>query len=224
MAKEFSPEERLLRLIRSTAQKQVAPQQDAKGPPQENAKAAMPAMSSAASAPKGKEGRKKRIPEGTGNILNLENLNLVLVFLLLGLLMIFIPSSLKRQKTAIELLEEKIRPQAHTAPEGKEEKRPPFEYFSRDIGSRNIFQPAPQEEAAAGPRLEEGPKLEEVMGQFALLGVIWGQRPQAIIEDKKAQKTYFLNKGEVFGNIEVRDILENKVILNYKNQQFELVL
>ncbi len=57
-----------------------------------------------------------------------------------------------------------------------------------------------------------------------LLGVITGIRPQAIIEDPNLKKTYFLNKGDTFGEYKVMQIKEGRVILEYQGKEIELNL
>lgn len=209
MVRDFSPEERLLRLIRSKAAKQIS--QDSQ---KDTVSKDIPIRKQISSTSR------------PTKILKLETLNLVLILLLAGLLIYFVPLLFKKQKSALEELGTKIKSQEKEMPQKEEEpKKAPFNYFAEQVGSRNIFSPVVKEEAQAQtPIIEEGPKLEEVKSQLNLLGVVWGANPQAIIEDKKAQKTHFLNKGEQFEGIEVKDILENKVILIYKGQEFELVL
>lgn len=227
MAREFSPEERLLRLIRSKTPREapVSSQKDnIKGEVSRPEQPKQKPLSRAASHLVTKEA------SSPARIFRIENLNFVLIILLGGLLLFFIPAFFKKQTTTIEVLEEKIKAQEKIAGQKKEalpadvEKKPSFDYFSSQVGARNIFSPVAKEETQTQAPVEEGPKLEEVKGQLSLLGVVWGDAPQAIIEDKKEQKTYFLNKGGTFDDIEVRDILENKVILSYKGKQFELVL
>lgn len=55
-----------------------------------------------------------------------------------------------------------------------------------------------------------------------LLGIVEGVRDQAIVEDKEANKTFFLYKGDRFGEFEVYDIKSSKVILDYKGEKIEL--
>jgi len=43
-----------------------------------------------------------------------------------------------------------------------------------------------------------------------------------MIEDKTEKKTYFLKKGDKIKEFEIEDILENKVILNFKGKKIEL--
>jgi hypothetical protein len=227
MGKDFSPEERLLRLIRSKAS---AP--DPAGPQQPEAGKPEPAEEVKREGPKARpQPESVNIPADRESPRNIkifrwENLNLALIIILAGLLAYFMPLVLKKPKAVTgnvaEAIKGKEKPSAQKAPE--EPARPPFTYYSEGLGARNIFSPVLKEEPANQPPGEQGPKLEDVKGQLNLLGVISGAPPQAIIEDKRTQKTYFLNKGATFDDIEVGDILDNKVILNYKGKQFELVL
>lgn len=63
---------------------------------------------------------------------------------------------------------------------------------------------------------------EEILGNFNLLGIISGDNNQAIIEDKALKKTYFLYKGDSFGDLKVYDIKESAVILDYEGEKIEL--
>jgi len=231
MGKDFSPEERLLRLIRSKTPKQ-APTAVKNDSVLEGPLAGLPVSVSSEPEPS-----KQNIYAGPGDIalvrkggrrqkvLRLESLNLVLALLLIGVASYALPFFFRKQKQTIEYLEEKvIAKEKGEAPKTEEPKRPSFEYFVNQADSHNIFSPVLKEGAQAQEPVAQGPKLEDVKGQLSLLGVIGGDAPQVIIEDKKAQKTYFLNKGATFGDIEVGDIFDNKVILIYQGERFELIL
>jgi hypothetical protein len=232
MAKDFSPEERLLRLIRSKT-----PRQAPSGTPTNNAREEpfIKERHKPGPSPKPIRPLPPRDINREVRILKWENLNVALTVLLAGLLVYFVPLFFKRPKIKFENLKERAISQETVSgqkksagPENKlpsaPEARPSFDYFSGQVGAKNIFAPIAKEESQPQEAVEQGPKLEEVKGQLSLLGVISGATPQAIIEDKKTLKTYFLNKGESFEDIEVGDILDNKVILIYKGKQFELVL
>ncbi|MCM8789708.1 MAG: hypothetical protein NC916_01615, partial [Candidatus Omnitrophica bacterium] len=64
----------------------------------------------------------------------------------------------------------------------------------------------------------------EATKDLKLLGIIFGDNPQAIIEDAKNQKTYYLNREQSIGDFIVEDIRDGKVILDYQGQKFELYL
>ena len=92
------------------------------------------------------------------------------------------------------------------------------------FSGKDVFKPLTRDE----PGGEEEPEaaLEEIAAGLGLMGVVSGARPQAIIQDNKSKKTYFLNKGDKLGDVELKEILEGegKVILIYKGREFDLVL
>ena len=55
-----------------------------------------------------------------------------------------------------------------------------------------------------------------------LLGIITGDKDQAIIEDKEKNKTFFLYRGDSFGGFTLFDIKEGGVVLDYKGEKVEL--
>ncbi|MDO8525268.1 MAG: hypothetical protein Q7S07_02125 [Candidatus Omnitrophota bacterium] len=89
-----------------------------------------------------------------------------------------------------------------------------YSAYSNAIPQTMVFgQSSPAEEAAG-----------DIAGQIGLVGIITGDSPQAIIEDKKAQKTYYLNKGQSFNGYMVEDILEDRVILACEGKKMSLFL
>ena len=237
MGQDISPEERLLKLIRSKESKRCADEPARKEPtgfftPQP---ATVPASAPAASRrgarrqaqrPSGYRG-KAAVPPST--VIRLEYINIILAVALVGLAAYLVSYFVKKPADAVRSIEEKLKAeqtvalQKSGARESVADKRPPLSYFAEQASTKNIFNPLVKDETAAAPA-EQGPKLEDIKGQLNLIGIMGGERPQAIIENKKSQKTYFLYKGESFDDITVKDIFENKVVLDYKDQPFELVL
>ena len=66
------------------------------------------------------------------------------------------------------------------------------------------------------------PSKEELAKDLNLLGIIAGDDKQAIIEDKKTKKTFFLYKGDSVGEFRVYDVRENAVILDCRGERIEL--
>ncbi|MBU1006656.1 MAG: hypothetical protein KKH08_03575 [Candidatus Omnitrophica bacterium] len=62
----------------------------------------------------------------------------------------------------------------------------------------------------------------EIVKDLSLLGVVTGEYDQAIIEDKKADKTLFLYKGDTLREFKVYDIKEGIVTLDYKGEKIDL--
>ena len=64
----------------------------------------------------------------------------------------------------------------------------------------------------------------DLLKDITLVGIITGANPQAVIEDKKSLKNYYVTKGQFIGQMQVEDIQEGKIIINYKGQKYELYL
>ena len=95
----------------------------------------------------------------------------------------------------------------------------PYGFYSQGLADRQIFGSTSQE--AEKPI---GTINADLLKDMSLIGIVSGDNPQAIIEDKKTQKTYYLTKGQSIGEFRVDDIGQGKIILNYNGQKFELYL
>ena len=98
-----------------------------------------------------------------------------------------------------------------------------YSYYSNRISARNIF--------GGGSYLQTDsqttgmdPSAELSGGNLGLVGIIPGGNPQAIVEDKKNQKTYYLLKGQSINGITVEDIDKDKVMLEYRDKKMTLFL
>jgi hypothetical protein len=97
-----------------------------------------------------------------------------------------------------------------------------IDFYLGGIKRRAIFNnPLQSESAATGPvKAADADLIKDIN----LVGIISGENPQVILEDKKAQKTHYLSKGQFIGNLQVDDIQEGKIILNCNGQKYELHL
>lgn len=96
----------------------------------------------------------------------------------------------------------------------------PYEYYSEALG-KDAFKPAENEEPA---KPMQDASLEDVIGDLVLLGIVAGESPQAIIEDKKQQKSYFIKEGQTIAGIMLKKIDDGSVTVVYKNEEFSLTL
>lgn len=78
------------------------------------------------------------------------------------------------------------------------------------------------DKAALAPEKDKVVDRENLVKDLNLLGIVEGDRDQAIVEDKKANRTFFLYKGDGFGEFKVYEIKNGKVILDYKGDKIEL--
>lgn len=98
-----------------------------------------------------------------------------------------------------------------------------YSYYSNRMSGRNIFGVSPYiQTESQGYGME--PSGEMPGGNIGLVGIVPGDNPQAIVEDKKNQKTYYLIKGQSIDEITVEDIIEDKVVLEYRGKRMTLVL
>lgn len=100
----------------------------------------------------------------------------------------------------------------------KQEEIKPYDFYTQGIKTKQIF-------GAASAQLTQESAVTvgaNLIKDINLLGVISGDSPQAVIEDKKSQKTYYVTKGQLIGEFQVEDIGGGKIILNYSGQRFEL--
>jgi len=80
---------------------------------------------------------------------------------------------------------------------------------------RNIFSfLPPKAEAAAGQQQE--------ISDLKIVGIIWSDNPQAMIESARDQKTYLLSAGEQLNEFTIKKIFRNKVVVAKEDREWEL--
>lgn len=97
-------------------------------------------------------------------------------------------------------------------------------YYLEKIKGRNIFSSALGVQKSADEKAAEIiPEGEDPSGDCALVGIAWSDDPEAMIEDKKLSRTFFVKRGQSLSNgIRVVTIFKDKVILSYRDKEFEL--
>lgn len=202
MNDNISPEERLLRLIRG--QKDIAIEKE-------------PDATIAQAKPVVKKSVYSFIPKYL-SLLNIQKIMLVVfvasfIYLIFSFFYPFF--GLREIKLSQITQQRKLEPKIEPEPEVK-----PYEFYLEGIKDRQIFG------SVSGQEIERPASAvsADLIKDINLVGIISGENPQAIIEDKKTQKTYYLNKDQFISEFQVEEIQEGKVILNYKGQRFELFL
>ena len=88
-----------------------------------------------------------------------------------------------------------------------------------EIRKRNIFSLSFLEHKSIK---ETDVESELQVSDLKLVGVIWSENPQVMIEDTKSKKTYLLNTGDLIGNVKVKKIQRESVILEAEGQEWVL--
>lgn len=86
---------------------------------------------------------------------------------------------------------------------------------------RDIFNPL----SAMPPEKlkEDSSALRDLIKDLSLVGIYWSRDPEVMIEHTKEKKTYFLKIGQTIKGIQVKAILKDRVILEYNNEEMELM-
>lgn len=148
---------------------------------------------------------------------------LVFMFFILSVVyaaIVFIPSENGAGKIKLSAVTEKIVPTKQKL--GLKQKSKPLEPYLQGVRIHRIFGGISYQAAETKEKSDKA--AVDLVKDISLLGVISDDNPQAVIEDKKTQKTYYLNKGQFIGEFQVQDIQPGKVILKYNDQKFELYL
>ena len=97
-----------------------------------------------------------------------------------------------------------------------------MDYYVGRVGSRQLFSGQMYTQEGA-PRISKA--LDKVdISDFTLIGIMGGDSPEAIVESKKEQKSYYLKKGDLVGPFQVKEIKEGQVILQRDSELLELNL
>ncbi|HQP91089.1 MAG TPA: type II secretion system protein N [Candidatus Omnitrophota bacterium] len=103
----------------------------------------------------------------------------------------------------------------------------PLSIFTQEISQRNIFAlPEAEVKTAVTQSAEQTQTTAEVAADatadLKLVGIIWSDIPQAMIEDSKEQRTHLVSRGNTIKDARVKEILKDRVILSYDSQDVEL--
>lgn len=101
----------------------------------------------------------------------------------------------------------------------------PKEYYLQKFEIRDLFQMGylkKKEVDFKEEKLNQASQLSELTKNLKLVGISWGDQPDAIIENPELDKTYFVKKGYMIDDIKVYDVLKDRVILRYKGEEVEI--
>lgn len=211
----LTPEERLLRVIDNP--------QAAKGHPLARLTRGTSSlggmMLSVAAALKGSK-------PGTQPLLTLRMVNRMLVVLgaLVTLIWMIDFFSIRSQYVARLEMVERTQLIAPTQTRGTSLPMLEFGQVLEEAAQRNPFTflpPKAEAQAPAAPVVED---LTPQLDDLKLVGIIWSDNPQAMIEQTKEGKTSLVGKGETIGPFRVKEILKDRVVVGRDSgdQEWEL--
>ena len=206
MPGDVTPEEKLLKLIKNNAQIQhttePVPADRVSAPPQ------APHSPSNKAIPKNAWVKKLTTTSSV--------LSVVLISVLGYQLMIaepVLPLPVRKSLTATPL----------ELPRINLETKNPVDYYEKIYSKRNFFkdmgEPPPITNTTA-----KAQSLGDISKTLFLSGIISGDQPQAIVEDRSNGQIYYVNSGDFIGPIQVVDITDNHILIKYRDEEGQLTL
>jgi hypothetical protein len=94
-------------------------------------------------------------------------------------------------------------------------------YYIGKLSGRDIFsRKAKQDDLTNEPVFST--KMADMTANLKLVGISMSDNPDAMIEDTRLQKTFFVKMGSMVGDLRVDLITKDKVVLKYNKELFEL--
>ena len=233
MNKEFSPEERLLHLIKGKKDNPKEPdKQKEEKPVVKDETITLKEKSNIPIKESNKEPIKTIHTRQNKSTINSSIVLVIVVFLILlamgvGAISLFT----KKEDKDIKNLELLISSISETAKEEslidkeptekialkdqvpKKEETSSFDDYQKLLSDKSIFAPsAPRKRQQLAA---EGPSLRDLVKELRLVGIMPGEDPQVIIEDKRTGETLFLKRGEMINDIKIEIIGTGRVTLGY---------
>lgn len=116
---------------------------------------------------------------------------------------------------------QKEKPYSETASAGQDEpKQKDYSLYSSQIQGKQLFGPSSADQTSGREKYQQ----VDMSKKFNLVGIIAGEKPQAIIEDSQTQKTYYLYTGQSFNDVTVEEISNGRVVLDCQGEKIILVL
>ena len=100
-------------------------------------------------------------------------------------------------------------------------------YYLEKIGQRDIFKMGAVQKITGADGVQTEMKVTssrilDATETLKLVGISWSDNPDAIIEDTKDTKTFFVKIGQKIGEVKVQAIFKDKVVLSYQGEETEL--
>lgn len=148
----------------------------------------------------------------------------IAVFCLAGFLIYYVVQKSLQLKRASNLILDSSAGEVQIQQSGEPEIKN-LSYYMEKVSARNLFAigEVPEPEVKPGDEGKLTTKEADRAKDFTLVGIAWSADPEAMIEDTKNKRTYFVKRGQPLDNeVRIVTIFKDKVILTYNNKEFEL--
>ena len=100
-----------------------------------------------------------------------------------------------------------------------------YAYYTDILLGRNIFNPVEKQQQQQVKQQEVAPRINTLIKNLKIVGISWSEKKKdryVMIEDTKAQLTYYLQEGDKVSTLIVKEIFEDKAVLAHKEEEVEL--
>lgn len=94
----------------------------------------------------------------------------------------------------------------------------PLSKYQGAVEGKQLFKPPVEKPAPIVPQVG----IQDLAKNLELTGIVELDQREAIIKDRRANQSYFVNEGSVIGELAVEKIESDHVVLSYKEEKFEL--
>lgn len=99
---------------------------------------------------------------------------------------------------------------------------PPISHYVEILGGRQMFKlyevPKPKPVGPPKPRVT----LQQLLAAYTFIGVIFGDVPQAIIEEKRTGQSFYLTAGQYLGEIKIERIERGRITVSYEDEMMDV--
>jgi len=95
-------------------------------------------------------------------------------------------------------------------------------YYLDKVSQKDIFNMEEKKAKVSSAKDNNSEAVQEMAKHLRLVGISWSENPDAMIEDSRAMRTFFVKRGQMLGEFKVKAIYKDRVILEYNNQDIEL--
>jgi type II secretory pathway component PulC len=98
-------------------------------------------------------------------------------------------------------------------------------FYMRRIRGKRIFKIYQSQKPKIKEKIKEEkkPTLKELTKNLILSGIVFDEgRPEAIIKDGSKKQTFFLHQGDSIDDFKIEEILNNAVIVSYKGEKIRI--
>lgn len=96
-------------------------------------------------------------------------------------------------------------------------------YYLQVLDKRNFFVPYQKKKEELVASASKSEALSMMVQNLKVVGIMWSDNPQVIIEDGKDNATHLLRAGDKLGEITIKEVLKDRAVLEYQGAEMDLL-